>query len=306
MNQILSQNLKRLRTEKNYTQEEAARLLGVTAQTVSRWECNTTLPDVTLLPEIAKLYCVTIDDLFKNNVDAYDNYAQRLFAIYEESRKPSDFVRADEEFKKLMATGKCSLEDLRLYGISHQFMATYCIGKGLELFDQVLNAHGEKDKVYWQTRRQKLLFLSQIGRDQEGIEFQRKSVETSENDPEEWVCLIAAYSYAGKSKTALQWFQNAIQRFPEHAILYVYGGDLCKRLGRISEAFEHWNHALELDATLSAAKYSTGFCYEEMREWQKAYETWMDIAEEDKRNGRIHEMQYSLKLAENCLIELGG
>lgn len=58
MNQILSQNLKRLRTEKNYTQEEAARLLGVTAQTVSRWECNTTLPDVTLLPEIAKLYCV--------------------------------------------------------------------------------------------------------------------------------------------------------------------------------------------------------------------------------------------------------
>ena len=66
MSQILSQTLKRLRTEKNYTQEEAARILGVTAQTISRWECNITLPDVMLLPEIAKLYCVTIDDLFMN------------------------------------------------------------------------------------------------------------------------------------------------------------------------------------------------------------------------------------------------
>ena len=62
MSQLFSKNLKRLRTEKNYTQEEAAQILGVTAQTVSRWECGTTLPDVMLLPEIAKLYCVTVDD----------------------------------------------------------------------------------------------------------------------------------------------------------------------------------------------------------------------------------------------------
>ena len=304
MSQILSQNLKRLRTEKNYTQEEAARILGVTAQTISRWECNITLPDVMLLPEIAKLYCVTIDDLFMNNIDAYDNYAQRLFAIYENSRKPSDFIRADEEFKKMITTGKYSSEDLRLYGISHQYMATYCINKGLELFDQVLNTHEEKDDVYWQTRRQKLLFLSQIGRSQEGIELQRKRLETSQHDPEEWICMVAAYSYAGEAETALQWFQCAIQKFPDHAILYVYGGDLCKRLGQIPEAIEHWDHALELDPTLNAVKYSKGFYYEEMGEWKKAYETWIDIAEEDKRDGRTHEMQYPFKLAEKCLNKL--
>ena len=64
MSQSFSQNLKRLRTEKNYTQEEAAQFLGVTSQTISRWECGTTLPDVMLLPEIARLYCVTVDDLY--------------------------------------------------------------------------------------------------------------------------------------------------------------------------------------------------------------------------------------------------
>ena len=80
MTEQFSRNLKRLRTEKNYTQEEAARLLGVTAQTVSRWECGTTLPDVMLLPEIARLYCVAVDDLYRENADAYENYAQRLAA----------------------------------------------------------------------------------------------------------------------------------------------------------------------------------------------------------------------------------
>lgn len=301
MSQMFSQNLKRLRMEKNYTQEEAAKLLGVTAQTVSRRECNTTFPDVMLLPEIARLYCVTVDDLYKENIEAYDNYARRLFAIYEESHKPSDFVRADDEFRKLLNTGKYSPEDLRLYGISHQYMTTYCIKKGLELFDQVLDAGEKKDEIYWRTRQQKLYFLSQIGRSQESISLQLKKMDSSQNDPGEWVCMIAAYSYAGESETAFQWFQKAIRKFPDHAILNVYGGDLCKKLGRISEAFQHWDRALELDPSLCDARYSKGFCYEELGEWQKAYETWTMIAEENKRDGRIYEMRYPLNLAENCL-----
>ena len=106
MSQSFSQNLKRLRTEKNYTQEEAAQLLGVTSQTISRWECGTTLPDVMLLPEIARLYCVTVDDLYRDHIDAYDNYAQRLGDLYSHSGKPEDFIRADEEFRKLVNCGK--------------------------------------------------------------------------------------------------------------------------------------------------------------------------------------------------------
>ena len=62
---VFTKNLKRLRVAKNMTQEQAAEALGVSTQTVSRWECNTTLPDVTILPKIAALYCVTIDDLYK-------------------------------------------------------------------------------------------------------------------------------------------------------------------------------------------------------------------------------------------------
>ena len=37
---ILSENLKKLRVEKKYTQEQVAKYLGVSAKSVSRWECG--------------------------------------------------------------------------------------------------------------------------------------------------------------------------------------------------------------------------------------------------------------------------
>lgn len=40
MNQTFSANLKRLRLEKKLTQEQVAESLGVSPQSVSRWECG--------------------------------------------------------------------------------------------------------------------------------------------------------------------------------------------------------------------------------------------------------------------------
>ncbi len=39
-------------------------MLGVTNQTVSKWESETSMPDVMLLPRIADALDITLDDLF--------------------------------------------------------------------------------------------------------------------------------------------------------------------------------------------------------------------------------------------------
>ena len=62
---IFSENLKKYRIAKGMTQEETALALHLNSHTISRWECGTTLPDVLTLPELAKLYDVTVDDFFK-------------------------------------------------------------------------------------------------------------------------------------------------------------------------------------------------------------------------------------------------
>lgn len=74
------ENIKRMRREKNLTQEALANALGVTAQSVSKWECAYGYPDITWLPGIANFFGVTVDALLSN--DAASREAE--FARFEE------------------------------------------------------------------------------------------------------------------------------------------------------------------------------------------------------------------------------
>lgn len=216
MKAIFSNNLMRFRIAKNYTQEQVAEVLGVSAQTVSRWECNITLPDVAMLPDIARLYCVTIDDFYQETSVAYDNYAQRLLGVYEASRNPEDFVRADFEFKKLINSNLHTTRDIRLYGALHLDMMQYCSKKAEKIFDEILEQGITDDEnVYWQTKRQKLYFYTQIGRGEEGIRKQLAIIETGSKNVHEWECLVAAYFWNKQYQKAFEWFGKAIKAFPE-------------------------------------------------------------------------------------------
>ena len=92
-NNILGEKIAYYRRLNTMTQEELARQLNVSAQAVSKWEQKITSPDIALLPEIAKLFNVSIDELFgmKVNTEPVFNLVQQVpwnddrqirFAIY--------------------------------------------------------------------------------------------------------------------------------------------------------------------------------------------------------------------------------
>lgn len=59
----LKEKLRSLRQQKNITQEALAKHLGITPQSVGKWERGEGFPDITLLPKIAFYFDITVDEL---------------------------------------------------------------------------------------------------------------------------------------------------------------------------------------------------------------------------------------------------
>ena len=60
--------LRRLRLERGWTQRQAAELLGVSAQAVSKWERGQGCPDVGMLPRLAKIFGVSVEGILDGDL----------------------------------------------------------------------------------------------------------------------------------------------------------------------------------------------------------------------------------------------
>ncbi len=67
----LSENIKKFRKERKMTQEQLAEAMGVSISAVYKWESNQSVPDITLILEMAELFQTSTDVLlgyeWKNN-----------------------------------------------------------------------------------------------------------------------------------------------------------------------------------------------------------------------------------------------
>lgn len=82
----IAKNLKRLRKERNITQEKLAEFIGVSFQAVSKWERDDGYPDITLLPVLANFFGVTTDELIGMNEIKDKQKLDEILQIWEENR----------------------------------------------------------------------------------------------------------------------------------------------------------------------------------------------------------------------------
>jgi len=297
----LASNLRKLRLERQMTQEQAAESLGVSAQAVSRWETGVSLPDVLLLPEIARLYRVLVDDLFKPSAKGYENNAQRLMAVYEHSHKPVDFLAAVEEFEKLFRTESATPDDWRTYGVLHEYMVYHCIKKATASYQKAMDITRCTDpEMYHRTRRQSILLRCRMGQAADCIAEQEAVVREHPENAAAWVDLAHALFSGGRPEAALDTCRTALEHFPEEGLLHVYAGDACRTLKRYDEAFPHWEAAVRLDDKYLDAMYSMAFCRGDMGQFDKAADIWADIARRLDERGLEIEAQWPREMAEKC------
>ena len=151
----MGKEIRRLRNDRGLTQEALAAALNVTAQTVSKWECGNSIPDVQLLPEIAVYFGVTIDQLFamtpEQQMERIENriYARGMFDEAEE-RQIEQQLDALAENPELEGKAQLLLaklynnqaEQYRLLAVIHGKQAVEMTGGDRDAISELANAWG--------------------------------------------------------------------------------------------------------------------------------------------------------------------
>ena len=130
----LGEKIKELRLKRRWTQEGLANELGVSAQTVSKWENQIIMPDITLLPVLSELFGITIDELFNLSVEQKLKRIENKFEITDEL--------TDNEFQDALDYLKIQKEDP-----IYNYQATYLLAY---LYTHRLMGDAKKVKKYAQ------------------------------------------------------------------------------------------------------------------------------------------------------------
>lgn len=67
--EILAKNIKSFRKTCNMTQEQLAEMMNVSVQAVSKWECGKSIPELSSLYDLSKIFKVTIDEIVSNDFE---------------------------------------------------------------------------------------------------------------------------------------------------------------------------------------------------------------------------------------------
>ena len=83
-------NFKLMRKQRGLTQEQIAETLGVSCQAVSKWETNSSYPDISLLPIIADYFGVSVDYLIGHDtskqIEEINNVCTQVDELFDQRR----------------------------------------------------------------------------------------------------------------------------------------------------------------------------------------------------------------------------
>ncbi len=155
MTQTIGQVIRKLRKERNFTQEELAEQLGISAQAVSKWENGTSMPDISQVVPIASVFGVTTDVLF--GVEG-TNAVEEAYRIVGEAEE----IKQYGNLPTYLAAYDHLLEGLQKYP-NNLILLNNCVGFGLSLClpeNGWLYAAERADEIAAETERQAKLIVT--------------------------------------------------------------------------------------------------------------------------------------------------
>ncbi|MBE6755107.1 MAG: helix-turn-helix transcriptional regulator [Ruminococcaceae bacterium] len=90
-----------LRKANGLTQQQVADKLNVSNKTVSKWECDEGYPEITMLPAIAEIYSVTVDELLRGERISKDNCDCQKNDVKTEKQMKYLFLSSEKNYSTL-------------------------------------------------------------------------------------------------------------------------------------------------------------------------------------------------------------
>ena len=266
MNMDIGSAIKKLRMDSKITQEEVAQYLGISFQAVSKWETGTTMPDISLLPEIAAFFGVRIDDLFSVNHEDELNRIRRTLA-YEKLSEQS-YLYSKRILDACLQDNPDDVNALKLYASLHLMKTNDDLLEAGRMLEKAMK-HAPLDEEIFELYRQV----------RGGGVYQVHS-----ND--DWfirVCEPYAQKFPRNTNLITMLVEAMIRmRYFEKAEQYIdliqlddskeylrqiYRGDLELARGNLDKAKAIWN-AISKDDSL--AQYETGERFNRINEYEQA------------------------------------
>ena len=102
MMMYLPANLKKYRIAKDLTQEEVAEFLGITAQSVSKWERGESYPDITFLPALANIFETSVDLLIGMDAIRAEETRYNIHKTAVEYQKNGEHDKAEKTYREAL------------------------------------------------------------------------------------------------------------------------------------------------------------------------------------------------------------
>lgn len=276
----IGKKIRNLRLEKEVKQEELAEYLGVSIQAVSKWETEASVPDIALLPGIAVFFGVTIDELFQLSNEAEFERIENMF-WHERRIAPETF---DHCVRFLEGVLKSDPKNVRaccclayLYNhraASDHDMASEYAKKALELApddkggwvafleanngvcgDEWYDNHFEVIEYFREFLKKNpgnyrglyaiIENLLDDDRFEEAVPYIRQ-IRTAANTGQYEVYMGDVMFGKGDPEKALEYWNAAVEHFPDRWQSYCDRADGLKKLGRYEEALADYEKCFEM------------------------------------------------------------
>lgn len=285
----IANNIARLRHDKKITQEQLAEFIGVTKASVSKWENNQSNPDITILPQLASFFDVTIDELIgytpQLSKEQIQNFYQRFGRDFAE--RPFEEVMDETQMyvKRYYACYPFLLQICILW-LNHYSMAEteekqkdICLR--IEKLCQHIKENCKNMKIYGNVVMIQSLVHFQIGRIQEIVDELEEFSASNKFGNQSVILLAQAYAMLGNKEKA----DGCSQMSMYETIMNLLAGATCylmihtEDLSVCEETIDRIEHVAQVykisklnPNSLVSFEYQASICYLAHGEKKKALE----------------------------------